>query len=353
MLCKITMKKITFFLFSLLLVLSSCSEDGLHALVQSMSTRDKVAQLLVAHHYNPEIDSLVTRDHIGGVIVMVSTLEEVNTLIPRLKAESQIPLFTCIDAEWGAQMRLREDFKRLPYACEIESAEQAYEVGYKIGQEVDSLGLAVNLAPVCDVNTNPDNPVIGFRAFGDNVQKVSDFASAYAKGMKAAGVGACAKHFPGHGDTSVDSHKGLPVVAHDRARLDSVELAPFRRMIAEDVDMVMMGHLSVPALDASGVPSSISKPIYDLLRNELGFKGVIVTDGLMMRGLLDMFDGDDVAASVAAYEAGADMLLGARSVRNIIDAITAKVESGEFPMKELDAKVYRVLELKKKLHIIQ
>ena len=174
------MKKITFFLSSLLLFLSSCSEDGLHALVQSMSTRDKVAQLLVAHHYNPEIDSLVTRDHIGGVIVMVSTLEEVNTLIPRLKAESQIPLFTCIDAEWGAQMRLREDFKRLPYACEIESAEQAYEVGYKIGQEVDSLGLAVNLAPVCDVNTNPDNPVIGFRAFGDNVQQVSDFASAYA-----------------------------------------------------------------------------------------------------------------------------------------------------------------------------
>ena len=171
--------------------------------------------------------------------------------------------------------------------------------------------------------------------------------------MKAAGVGACAKHFPGHGDTSVDSHKGLPVVAHDRARLDSVELAPFRRMIAEDVDMVMMGHLSVPALDASGVPSSISKPIYDLLRSDLGFNGVIVTDGLMMRGLLDMFDGDDVAAGVAAYEAGADMLLGARSVRNIIDAITAKVESGEFPMEELDAKVYRVLKLKKKLHIIQ
>ena len=117
--------------------------------------------------------------------------------------------------------------------------------------------------------------------------------------------------------------------------------------------MVMMGHLSVPALDASGVPSSISKPIYDLLRSDLGFNGVIVTDGLMMRGLLDMFDGDDVAAGVAAYEAGADMLLGARSVRNIIDAITAKVESGEFPMEELDAKVYRVLKLKKKLHIIQ
>ncbi len=347
------MKKVSVLLVWALLLLSSCSEVGIRTMMREMSTRDKVAQLLVAHHYDPEIDSLVTRDHIGGVIVMVSTLEEVNSLIPRLKADSKYPLFTCIDAEWGAQMRLRDDYDRLPYASEIESAGQAYEVGRQIGAELKELGLAVNLAPVCDVNTNPDNPVIGFRAFGDNVQRVSDFASAYAKGLHDEGIGACAKHFPGHGDTSVDSHKGLPVVNHDRARLDSVELAPFKRMIKEDVDMVMMGHLSVPALDPSGVPSSISKPIYDLLRNELGYKGVIVTDGLMMQGLLKHFDGDDVSASVAAYKAGADMLLGACSVRKIIDAITQRVENGEFSSEELDAKVFRVLKLKKKLHIIQ
>lgn len=347
------MKKV-FVLFAwALLLLNSCSEVEIRSMMREMSTRDKVAQLLVAHHYDPEIDSLVTRDHIGGVIVMVSSLDEVNNLIPRLKANSKYPLFTCIDAEWGAQMRLRDDYERLPYACEIESVQQAYEVGKQIGAELKELGLAMNLAPVCDVNTNPDNPVIGFRAFGDNVQKVSDFASAYAKGLHSEGIGACAKHFPGHGDTSVDSHKGLPVVNHDRARLDSVELAPFKRMIKEDVDMIMMGHLSVPTLDPSGVPSSISKPIYALLRNELGYKGVIVTDGLMMRGLLEQFDGDDVSASVAAYEAGADMLLGACSVKNIIDAITHKVESGEFSARELDAKVLRVLRLKKKLHIIQ
>lgn len=347
------MKKASILLVWTLLLLNSCSEVRIRTMMREMSTRDKVAQLLVAHHYDPEIDSIVSRDHIGGVIVMVSTLEEVNSLIPRLKANSKYPLFTCIDAEWGAQMRLRDDYKRLPYACEIDNAQQAYEVGKQIGAELKELGLALNLAPVCDVNTNPDNPVIGFRAFGDNVQKVSDFASAYAKGLHAEGIGACAKHFPGHGDTSVDSHKGLPVVNHDRARLDSVELAPFRRMIKEDVDMVMMGHLSVPALDPSGVPSSISKRIYGLLRNELGYKGVIVTDGLMMRGLLEHFNGDDVSASVAAYQAGADMLLGACSVKNIIDAITQKVESGEFSSKELDDKVLRVLKLKKKLHIIQ
>ena len=199
------------------------------------------------------------------------------------------------------------------------------------------------------MNTNPDNPVIGFRAFGDDVQSVGELATAYMKGMHSVGILACAKHFPSHGDTSVDSHKSLPIVAHDRARLDSVELAPFRKLISEGVDMVMMGHLSVPALDSTMVPSSVSLPMYDLLRKELGFKGVIVTDGLMMKGLLNMYGGDDVSASVAAYEAGADMLLGACSVRRIIDAITEKVETGVFSEHELDQKVLRVLRLKKKL----
>ena len=346
--------KATSFLFAIsLLALCSCSEDPELALLREMNTRDKVAQLLVAHHYNPDIDSLVARDHIGGVIVMVSSLEEVNELLPRLKAEASLPILSCIDAEWGAQMRLRQDFKRQPYACEIKSVEEAREVGRRIGLELDSLGIAVNLAPVADVNTNPDNPVIGFRAFSSDVETVCEYASAYAQGLHDVGIGACAKHFPGHGDTSVDSHKALPVVAHDRARLDSVELAPFRRLIAEDVELLMIGHLSVPALDPSGKPASISKPIYDFIRDSLGFKSCIVTDGLMMKGLLNMFDGDDVAASVAAYEAGADLLLGAVDVREIIDAICSKVESGEFSEDELDAKVYRVLKLKKKLQILQ
>jgi len=347
------MKKSLLFLTFSLLFLGSCSGESPSALIKRMTVREKVAQLLVAHHYDPHIDSLVIHDHIGGVIVMVSTKAEVDSLIPYLKAHSKYPLLTCIDAEWGAQMRLREDYPRQKYACEIESAQDAYTVGYKIGRELDSLGIDVNLAPVCDVNTNPDNPVIGFRAFGDDVKTVNDYSIAYMRGLHKAGIGACAKHFPGHGDTAVDSHKALPTVAHDRARLDSVELAPFRALIKKKVDMVMMGHLNVPAIDSTGVPSSISKPCYDLLRKELGYKGVIVTDGLMMKGLLNMFGGDDVAASVAAYQAGADLLLGACSVREIIDAITEKVESGEFSEKELDAKVYRVLKLKKKLHIIK
>lgn len=346
------MKKALYLAFLTAILLSSCREEPEVALLQSMTTREKVAQLLVAHHYDPEIDSLVVRDGIGGVIVMVSNKAEIDTLMPRLHAESRIPLLTCMDAEWGVQMRLRKDFKRQKYACEIETAEEAYETGLAIGHELDSIGIKFNLAPDADVNTNPKNPVIGFRSFGNDVLMVSDFASEYARGLHDAGIGACAKHFPGHGDTDADSHKALPVLNHSRARLDSVELAPFRRLIAEKIDMVMMGHLSVPALDPSGVPSSISKPIYSFLRDSLNYNGVIITDGLMMRGLLNMFKGDDVAASVAAYEAGADILLGANHVKAIIDAITEKVESGEFPLEELDAKVLRVLKLKKKYNII-
>lgn len=346
------MKKALCSAFLAAVLLTSCREEPEIALLQSLTTREKVAQLLVAHHYNPDIDSLVARDGVGGVIVMVSTKAEIDTLMPRLHAESKIPLLTCMDAEWGVQMRLKEDFKRQKYACEIKTAEEAYQTGLAIGRELDSIGIKFNMAPDADVNTNPDNPVIGFRSFGDNVQTVSDLASGYARGLHDAGIGACAKHFPGHGDTGVDSHKALPVLNHDRGRLDSVELAPFRRLISENIDMVMIGHLSVPALDPSGLPSSISKPVCNFLRDSLDFDGVIVTDGLMMRGLLNMFDGDDVAASVAAYEAGADLLLGARHVREIIDAITAKVESGEFPVEELDSKVLRVLRLKKKYNII-
>lgn len=346
------MKKAICLAFLTVFLLSSCREEPEIALLNSLSMREKVAQLLVAHHYDPEIDSLVARDGIGGVIVMVSNKAEVDTLMPRLHAESKIPLLTCMDAEWGVQMRLRKDFKRQKYACEIKTAAEAYETGLAIGRELDSICIKFNLAPDADVNTNPKNPVIGFRSFGDNPQMVSDLANAYARGLHDAGIGACAKHFPGHGDTGTDSHKALPVLNHSRERLDSVELVPFRRLIAEDIDMVMMGHLSVPALDPSGLPSSISKPIYDFLRDSLNYKGVIITDGLVMKGLVNMFGGDDVAASVAAYEAGADLLLGANHVKDIIDAITAKVESGEFPVEELDTKVLRVLKLKKKYNII-
>ena len=334
------------------LLLGSC-KDTLALTLEEMSVRDKVAQLMVPQHYDPDIDSLVARDHVGGVIVMVSTKAEVDSLLPRLKASAQIPLFVCIDAEWGAAMRLKQDYRRLPKAAYIKSDEQAYEVGLAIGAQLQELGIHANLAPDADVNTNPDNPVIGTRSFGAEPQLVAERASAYARGQREPGIASCAKHFPGHGDTSVDSHLALPVLEHSRERLDSVELLPFRRLIGEGIEMVMTGHLSVPAIDPDGMPASISRPINRFLRDSLGFRGVIVTDGMGMKGVTDLFGGDQVAACVAAYSAGADLILALKQTVEVIDAITAKVESGEFPMEELDAKVYRVLRLKQSLGLLQ
>ena len=151
----------------------------------------------------------------------------------------------------------------------------------------------------------------------------------------------------------MDSHQGLPVLEHSRERLDNVELAPFRALIDEGVEMVMTGHLSVPVLDPSGRPASVSRPICDFLRDSLHFQGVIVTDGMGMKGVTDYFGGDQVAACVAAYEAGADLILALKQTSEVIDAITARVESGEFPLEELDEKVLRVLRLKQRLGLIQ
>ena len=334
------------------LFLGPC-KDSLAQCPQQMSLRDKVAQLMVPHHYDPEIDSLVARDHVGGVIVMLSSKAEVDSLIPKLQASASIPLFVCMDAEWGAAMRLKQDYKRLPKAAYINSDEQACEIGKTIGGQLRELGIHANLAPVADVNTNPDNPVIGTRSFGADPVLVSSRACAYARGQRDAGIASCAKHFPGHGDSSVDSHQALPVLEHSRERLDSVELLPFRHLIDEGVEMVMTGHLSVPALDPSGTPASVSAPVCTFLRDSLGFQGVIVTDGMGMKGVTDFFAGDQVAACVAAFTAGADMILALTHTRQVIDAITALVQSGEYPLEELDAKVLRVLELKRKLGIIQ
>ena len=334
------------------LFLGPC-KDSLAQCPQQMSLRDKVAQLMVPHHYDPDIDSLVARDHVGGVIVMLSSKAEVDSLIPKLQASASIPLFVCMDAEWGAAMRLKQDYKRLPKAAYIKSDEQACEIGKTIGGQLRELGIHANLAPVADVNTNPDNPVIGTRSFGADPVLVSSRACAYARGQRDAGIASCAKHFPGHGDSSVDSHQALPVLEHSRERLDSVELLPFRHLIDEGVEIVMTGHLSVPALDPSGTPASVSAPVCTFLRDSLGFQGVIVTDGMGMKGVTDFFAGDQVAACVAAFTAGADMILALTHTRQVIDAITALVQSGEYPLEELDAKVLRVLELKRKLGIIQ
>lgn len=307
---------------------------------------------MLPQHYEPQIDSLVLRDHVGGLIVMSSSRAEVDSLLPRLKAESSIPLFICMDAEWGAAMRLKRDYRSLPRAARIKSDEQAYEIGLQIGRQLAELGIHANLGPVADVNTNPDNPVIGSRSFGDDPFLVANRACAYARGQRDAGIASCAKHFPGHGDSSLDSHLALPLLEHSRQRLDSVEFIPFRYLIEDGIEMVMLGHLSVPSLDPAARPASVSAPVYSFLRDSLGFQGVTITDGMGMKGVTEFFASDHLAACFAAFEAGADMILVEGSTREVIDAITQKVEKGDYPIEKLNEKVLRVLRLKQKLGLL-
>ncbi len=323
------------------------------SLLGTMTRREKIAQLIFEAIESREDPALRARQEgwiregLGGLIVMDDILADNMQMINELQALARIPMLVSIDGEWGAAMRFYE-YAAFPRAMQLGALSDPSLVeaaGRVIGSELRDIKIFANYAPVVDVNNNPRNPVINTRSFGENPWKVAEMGAAYMRGMQAAGVFGSAKHFPGHGDTDVDSHKGLPVLLFDRARLDSLELVPFRRLIAEGVAMVMVGHLSIPALDSTGTPASLSKPIVTgLLRNELDFQGVIITDALGMEGVAAA--GDD--AALLAYEAGADILLMPRDTRHTIDALEAAFRRGELDERDLDARVRRVLALKEK-----
>lgn len=323
------------------------------SLLGTMTRREKIAQLIFEAIESQEDPALRARkegwirEGLGGLIVMDDILADNMQMVNELQALARIPMLVSIDGEWGAAMRFYE-YAAFPRAMQLGALSDPSLVeaaGRVIGSELRDIKIFANYAPVVDVNNNPRNPVINTRSFGENPWKVAEMGAAYMRGMQAAGVFGSAKHFPGHGDTDVDSHKGLPVLLFDRVRLDSLELVPFRRLIAEGVAMVMVGHLSIPALDSTGTPASLSKPIVTgLLRNELGFQGVIITDALGMEGVAAA--GDD--AALLAYEAGADILLMPRDTRHTIDALDAAFRRGELDERDLDARVRRVLALKEK-----
>lgn len=329
------------------------SAQNIKDILSGMTLREKIAQIIIVsvdsgdrEKQNDAAYRLASQG-LGGVIVMDDKLTSNLELINRLQAQARIPLLVSIDGEWGASMRYYE-YEAYPRAMQLgalNSPKLVYEVGAAIGKELREINVFANYAPVADINNNPANPVINTRSFGQDREKVAEFASAYMQGMRDNGVFGSAKHFPGHGDTDVDSHKGLPVLTFDRNRLDSLELYPFRRMIEDGVEMVMIGHLSVPALDPSGTPASISKPIITgLLRNEMGFKGIIITDALQMKGLTSDYDD----ASVEAYKAGADILLMPLDAEATIDKMEAAFKKGELNEKELDWKVLKVLDMKRR-----
>ena len=333
-------------------------QDRVERMMRKMSVRDKVGQLFIINygHYTPkgEIEEMIKKDRIGGLIIMEVGMEQYANQMNEFQKQSRIPMVISIDGEWGASMRFDTltQFPRNMQLGALSNKEMVYKVGRAMADQFRRVGVHINYAPTIDVNNNPKNPVIGQRSFGDDRDKVAQYGAALIRGMQDGGVWTSAKHFPGHGDTDVDSHKALPTLPFDRARLDSIELYPFQEAINQDVWMVMVGHLNVPALDPTGLPSSISYPIItELLKEEMGFKGIVVTDALGMKGVSTYMPAEMVP--VASFKAGSDLLLMPakdwhRSIQNMVKA----VKSGEISRERLDESVRKVLKMKEQLGLL-
>ena len=321
--------------------------------LKKMSTREKVAQLMVSQtdsyifsdKHALLTDTLVGIEGIGGLLIIQDSLPRYLNRMNELQAMSKVPMLVSIDGEWGPSMRFGE-FPFFPQQMQLGALSDdslIYEMGLAVAEQCEMVNIHINYAPVVDININPKNPVIHARSFGEDRDKVTQFARAYMQGMQDGGIVACSKHFPGHGDTEVDSHKGLPVLPFSRERLDSMELFPFRDQIKEGVKMVMMGHLHIPALDSA--VSSISYPIVTgVLKEELGFDGVVVTDALTMKGVSENMESADIA--LAAYKAGVDILLKPGDIIASIDRLEEAMKSGECDIEDLNNRVRKVLRMK-------
>lgn len=261
---------------------------------------------------------------------------------------SAIPMLISMDAEWGLAMRLKM-LPKFPYQMTLGATGNEaliYNTGKAMGMQCKRMGIHISFSPVADINTNPANPIIGFRSFGESPEKVSRYATTMNQGLQSTGIIACAKHFPGHGDSETDSHKELPSINASAGRLDSAELTPFKALIREGIGSVMIAHLSVPALDTTAnTPASLSRPIVTgLLKEKLGFKGLVITDALNMKGVSSLY-GPGYAESKAAL-AGNDILLFPENVPLAVDLIEDMVRTGQIDSAELSHRVLKILQYK-------
>jgi beta-N-acetylhexosaminidase len=272
------------------------------------------------------------------------------SMLNRLQSSAAVPLLTAADFEWGVGMRIAGG-TRFPRAMAFGAAgdeQLAYEAGRITAREGRALGVHVNFAPVADVNNNPRNPVINIRSFGEDPSRVGALAGAWTRGLQQAGMIATLKHFPGHGDTSVDSHLGLPLIEHPRERLEAIELAPFKAAIAIGAGAIMTAHIELPALDSSKGPATLSQPVVTgLLRERLRFDGLIFTDSMLMDGVARLGSSADLA--VKAVLAGNDMVLDPVDVFDALRGLKSAIESGALTRARLAASVRRVLTAKARL----
>lgn len=334
-------------------------------IIHEMTLEEKVGQLFQVGFLETEVTSeiteLIEQYHIGGVIYFrrnISSLEQVTQLSNQLqeialKKERGIPLIISTDQEGGIVTRLTGG-THLPGNMALGATndlELAKQAGQTVARELLATGINMNLAPALDVNNNPANPIIGVRSFGEDPQQVAQFGRAFIEGMQGEDLIACGKHFPGHGDTDTDSHLDLPVIKHDLQRLQEVEFYPFKEAIKGGVDCIMAAHIYFPTIEPrAGIPATLSSAVLtDLLREELGYNGLIITDCMEMDAVVKTFG--TVEGAVMTIEAGGDMVLISHTFekqKQAIQAVLAAVRSGRISEERLDQSVRRILTLKEK-----
>ncbi len=324
------------------------------SLMQKLTPKERIAQLILVAAYSnrgpehkKEILKLVRKQKIGGMVFFQGDPITQAELMNDYQLVSEVPLIGAIDAEWGLGMRLDNTIS-FPYQMSLGAVQDdslIYKMGVEVGKQIKRSGLHINLAPVVDVNNNPDNPVINYRSFGEDRDNVAEKAKAYMLGMQSQNVLTTAKHFPGHGDTDTDSHYALPQINHNLKRLDSLEMYPFKKMIDAGIGGVMVAHLDIPALDSTGVPSTLSKRIIShFLKDSLNFNGLVVTDAMNMKGVTQGKEPGVVDKD--AILAGNDLLEFTEDVPRAIEEVQKAIKQGLISQKQIDERVRKVLAVK-------
>ena len=329
---------------------------------KSMTLDERIGQLIMINVYSNKdndetyvksVTSMIKKYNVGGICFFQGGPVRQATLTNLWQSVSKIPMFVAIDAEWGLAMRLdsTEEFPKAMTLGAIQDNNLIYEMGEEIARQCKRIGVNINFAPDIDVNSNPLNPVIGYRSFGEDKNNVALKGISYMKGLQESGIIAFAKHFPGHGDTDADSHLSLPVISNSAARIDSVDLFPFKELIKNNLEGVMVGHLYIPAYDTSeNTASSISKKIITgLLKEKLNFKGLIITDALGMQGVSGF--NEPGMLEVKALKAGNDILLMPQDVPVAITHIKDAISQGDLSKTDIEKKCKKILLYKKKYHL--
>ncbi|MEZ4929094.1 MAG: glycoside hydrolase family 3 N-terminal domain-containing protein [Chitinophagales bacterium] len=330
-------------------------EAWVDSVANSLTLDEKIAQFFMLGVYPTQgetnrsyVENVIKKYNIGGVILFKGHPIQAAQWNNSFQKAAKTPLFISVDGEWGINMRLDStiQYPRQLTLGAIQDDDLIYQMGQQIALECKAVGININLAPDMDINNNINNPVINDRSFGEDKYNVALKALAYAQGMQSQNIMAVGKHFPGHGDTDTDSHKDMPIIKHSRARLDSIELYPFKVAVQNEVKGIMVAHLNIPALDnTENLPSSLSKKIItDLLKTEMGFNGLVFSDALNMKGVTKYYEPGEV--DKIAFLAGTDVLVVSEDIPKGIEMIKKAIKKGDITEQYINERLKKVLENK-------